>query len=101
MTDHEVEEMDARYDQFLALREAFADLVVTLAQQGILDTETLKNHWIRSAERLREDGDGTAAKALSDFSRKMSEDLEWSESLGRGRRRVRARWKGRNEAPDT
>lgn len=95
MNEHEIEQMDARYDQFLALREAFADLVATLAEQGILDTGTLNNHWIRSAERLRESGDETAAKALSEFSAEMSVHLEWCDSLGQGHRKRQARIKGR------
>ena len=68
MNDREIQELDARYDQFLALHQAVTALVCTLAEQGVLDLDRFKHHLDRSTDHLRSDGDETAPVALNQLA---------------------------------
>ncbi|WP_313117277.1 hypothetical protein [Ectopseudomonas guguanensis] len=74
MTPQEIEESNAKYDQFLALNQAVTALVCTLAEQGVLDLDRFKHHLDRSAEHLKEHGDETAPTALGQLAEVLLDD---------------------------
>lgn len=74
MNRKEIEQWSASQDQFLALREAFAALVYTLAEQGALDLERYKHHLELSVKHLEENGDKTAPAALAQLAEVLLDD---------------------------
>lgn len=86
MQEHEVDLLDQRYDQFLALREAFASLVYTLAEQGVLEPEVLKRHLDQGSQHLEEYGTQKAKLALTELTLELMENAELVHTVGKGRR---------------
>lgn len=90
MKEHEIDKLDQRYDQFLALREAFASLVYTLSEQGTLDLNSFKNHLDLGSQHLAECGEETASKALTEMRQTLLEEADDIHRLGVARRKREA-----------